>query len=123
MFSKNFISVFFAAFVLVAAGCATSQRETGSIELDVVTGNEVSAFQVSCAAESRQRLDLDAGSVINNKSLLEPILESDVAQLRRANSGDKLTKSGEEPVTVAAQQSGLDREILDQLFDRCFASQ
>lgn len=121
MISKVSVFVFSAAIIFVAAGCTNSQRQSGSIGLNVLTGTEVSRFMVSCSAENRQRLEIDAGSVVNNKSLLEQIIESDVEQLKQSSSGDKLTKSqGEGVLTVAASQSELDKEVLTMLFEKCF---
>jgi len=119
MISKVSVLVFLAAIILVAAGCTTSQRQSGSIGLNVLTGTEVSRFTVSCSAEDRQRLEVDSGGTV--KSLLEQVVQTDTENRQSSGDGNKLAKSEkDELITVAASQSELDEEILNMLFTKCF---
>ena len=119
MISKASVFVFLAAIILVAAGCTTSQRQSGSIGLNVLTGTEVSRFTVSCSAEDRQRLEVDSGGTV--KSLLEQVVQTDTEKRQSSGDGNKLAKSEkDELITVAASQSELDEEILNLLFTKCF---
>ncbi len=125
MFSKVSVFASLAAIVLVAAGCTTTQRQSGSIGLDVISGNEVSTFSVSCAAESRQRVEIDPATVINNRFLVEPLIEAEIVEQRKTGRGDKLKATGPAGQSfldsnVQATHAGLDQKTLDLLFERCF---